>query len=86
VNRFGELHGIALTRHVHVDDRNRSSKQVIVDGSDLHATRQQALHRRADLGFGKDQIAHEHRASVVRHECNPGAEGERGTDECHSEI
>ncbi len=82
MDRLGQPHGITVPGHVHVDDRDRSPQQVIVDGGNLDAPRHEALHHRTDLRFGEHQVAHEHRAAVVRQESHPGAERERCPDRC----
>jgi hypothetical protein len=55
-----ELHRIAVSPNVHIQDGDGGSQQVIVDGGYLDATLNEALHHRTDLRVGEHQVAHDH--------------------------
>src|ERR1035441_2724973 len=54
--RLGQLHGIAVPAHVHVEHRRGGSEQMIVDGVDLDAALNQPFHHGADFVLGEHQI------------------------------
>src|SRR6185312_7350570 len=77
---LGELHGITMPTHVHVEDRHGGTKQMVVDRGDFDVTSDQPCHYRTDLAVSQHQIAHEHGAGTARLERDPATQRQSGFD------